>query len=161
MKTAVLLLAACLLCASSDAARMPVREGRSASESEGAAMMRFARLAASVTEAGDGAVDQVTGDLGSAVSDAAGAVGLGGGDDEAETPGVSDKSYKTTAALTVMLGLFGADQFYLGNYGAGILKLLTLGGCGFWNMYNFIQLFLGDVYDGDGRQVQFEFGEAY
>ena len=46
-----------------------------------------------------------------------------------------NKKQKDKAILIVLsyfLGIFGADRMYLGCWGTGILKLLTLGGIGIW-----------------------------
>lgn len=41
--------------------------------------------------------------------------------------------------ISIFIGGLGIDRFYLGDYGLGVLKLLTGGGCGLWW---FIDLFL-------------------
>ncbi len=41
--------------------------------------------------------------------------------------------------LSIFLGAYGIDRFFLGDIGLGVIKLLTLGGCGIWW---FIDLFL-------------------
>jgi TM2 domain-containing membrane protein YozV len=39
--------------------------------------------------------------------------------------------------------MFGADRFYLGDIGLGIVKLLTFGGCGIWALIDTILLVVG------------------
>lgn len=34
--------------------------------------------------------------------------------------------------LSIFLGAYGIDRFYIGNVGMGVGKLLTCGGCGIW-----------------------------
>lgn len=57
-------------------------------------------------------------------------------------PFISSMSFKNPVValiLSIFLGEFGVDRFYIGNIGLGIGKLITGGGCGVWW---FIDLFL-------------------
>jgi hypothetical protein len=73
----------------------------------------------------------------------------------AEVPGLfSDKEWLTTLLLSVFVGSLGVDRFYLGQTGLGILKLLTLGGCGIWQIIDVIMIALGKVTDKNGLPLK-------
>lgn len=50
------------------------------------------------------------------------------------------KSQVTAFLLSLFFGLIGADQFYLGYVATGALKLVTLGGCGVWYLYDLVRI---------------------
>lgn len=66
---------------------------------------------------------------------------------------VSDKSYLTTFLLAYFLGVFGADRFYTKETGLGVLKLITLGGCGLWALLDTILVLAGVRKDKFGREL--------
>lgn len=40
--------------------------------------------------------------------------------------------------MSIIFGQLGVDRFIMGHVGLGILKLLTLGGCGVWWLIDLI-----------------------
>ncbi|MFQ4149455.1 TM2 domain-containing protein [Arthrobacter sp. LAPM80] len=65
--------------------------------------------------------------------------------------GVGTKSFLTTWLLSLFLGFFGIDRFYLGKVGTGILKLVTLGGAGVWVLVDLVITLAGKQRDKKGQ----------
>jgi hypothetical protein len=72
-----------------------------------------------------------------------------------EIPGVfSRKDWLTALLISFFLGGLGIDRFYLGHTGLGVVKLITLGGCGIWALIDFILIALNQVRDSDGLPLK-------
>lgn len=65
-----------------------------------------------------------------------------------------NKSFLVTWLLSLLLGVLGADRFYLGKIGTGIVKLLTLGGLGIWALIDLILVLVNKQTDKQGRALE-------
>ena len=65
----------------------------------------------------------------------------------------SDKDWTVLLLLSILLGGLGVDHFYTGKIGTGILKLITIGGCGIWALIDIIMVATGSFKDTNGLPV--------
>ena len=72
-----------------------------------------------------------------------------------QNSGTSDLSEKwlIVLLLSFFLGGLGADRFFVGKIGTGILKLITAGGLGVWWLIDFIMILLGKFTDKNGNAI--------
>jgi TM2 domain-containing membrane protein YozV len=62
----------------------------------------------------------------------------------------STKSQRVAFWLSLFLGVFGADRYYLGYYVSAVFKMLTLGGLGIVYFIDLCLIVLGYLGPGDG-----------
>lgn len=62
----------------------------------------------------------------------------------------SSKNKMVALILALFLGYFGADRFYLGHTGMGLLKLFTFGGFGIMWLVDFFMILSGSLKPSDG-----------
>ena len=69
-------------------------------------------------------------------------------------PGLdSEKRVLPALLLCFFFGVFGVHRFYVGKKGTGLLQLLTLGGCGIWQLIDLIMILTGKFTDAQGRPL--------
>ena len=61
------------------------------------------------------------------------------------------KDWTTVLLLSIFLGTLGVDRFYLGYTALGIVKLVTLGGCGIWWLIDLIMIIQNKLPDAQGQ----------
>mmetsp|Transcript_26204 Transcript_26204/g.57635 ORF Transcript_26204/g.57635 Transcript_26204/m.57635 type:complete len:526 (-) Transcript_26204:307-1884(-) len=61
------------------------------------------------------------------------------------------KSQAKAFFISLFGGIFGLDYFYLGLMGWGIVKFLSLGGLGFWWLFDVVRIGCGPIYAHDYR----------
>lgn len=59
-----------------------------------------------------------------------------------------------TLLLSYFVGFFGADRFYLGKKRSGFWKLVTLGGVGYWWLFDLVLTLIGRQRDAAGLRLQ-------
>jgi TM2 domain len=70
--------------------------------------------------------------------------------------GYSVKDQGTAFLLATFLGILGADRFYLGQTGLGVLKLLTCGGLGVWAVIDQVLIGMGKMRDAEGNSLSYD-----
>ena len=65
----------------------------------------------------------------------------------------SPRSRGVALALAIAGGFCGLHRFYVGRPGTGVLMVVTLGGLGFWWLYDIVLVAAGELRDGRGRRV--------
>lgn len=63
----------------------------------------------------------------------------------------NDLNWTVLFLLSLFLGGIGADRFYVGKIGTGLVKLFTLGGLGIWTLIDFIMVCCNALEDKEGR----------
>jgi TM2 domain-containing membrane protein YozV len=74
--------------------------------------------------------------------------------DAAMPDNTGERSWIVAVILSFFLGALGVDRFYLGYTGLGILKLVTLGGCGIWALIDFIRIIMNSLPDAQGMALK-------
>jgi hypothetical protein len=66
----------------------------------------------------------------------------------------SDRNWLVAVVLSLFLGVFGIDRFYLGYTGIGLAKLVTIGGLGIWALIDCVLIAVRVVPDSDGLPLR-------
>jgi TM2 domain-containing membrane protein YozV len=78
--------------------------------------------------------------------------------DDSRMSAISSVEFKdptTMLIISIFLGALGIDRFMIGDIGLGILKLITIGGCGIWTIIDWFLI------QGKARERNFNALLAY
>lgn len=68
-----------------------------------------------------------------------------------QLPGAySRRNWVVALVLSILLGELGIDRFYMGRFGLGLLKLITVGGLGIWWLIDIILVASRSMRDDQG-----------
>jgi TM2 domain-containing membrane protein YozV len=62
--------------------------------------------------------------------------------------GARKVNWTLTLIMSIVFGTLGVDRFIMGQVGLGILKLITLGGCGIWWLIDVILIATKHQFNG-------------
>ena len=65
----------------------------------------------------------------------------------------TDKRILPAFLLCFFLGIFGAHRFYVGKVGTGIAQIFTIGGLGFWTLFDLILILTSSFTDSNGVKI--------
>ncbi|HET9183204.1 MAG TPA: TM2 domain-containing protein [Candidatus Angelobacter sp.] len=71
----------------------------------------------------------------------------------AAPPPLTDKRILPAFLLCFFIGLFGAHRFYVGKTGTAIAQIFTIGGLGFWTLFDLILIVTGSFTDKNGMRI--------
>lgn len=64
------------------------------------------------------------------------------------------RKWRTALLLSIFLGFYGADRFYLGDILKGILKFFTMGGFFVWWLIDIIRIATNTLRDVNGMRLE-------
>ncbi|MGE5322193.1 MAG: NINE protein [Actinomycetota bacterium] len=71
----------------------------------------------------------------------------------APPPPLTDKRILPAFLLCFFIGIFGAHRFYVGKTGTAIAQIFTIGGLGFWTLFDLILIITGSFTDKNGVRI--------
>jgi TM2 domain-containing membrane protein YozV len=75
-------------------------------------------------------------------------------DSDEGMPHASGRSRAVALVLGILGGPFGLHRFYAGRIESGVWMAVTIGGLGFWWLYDMVMLVAGEFRDADGLPLR-------